>query len=126
MNALRTTPCRTCTAPIAFAVGHKGSFVPCEPPSLEEHVCDERGRVVFEPRLGHRRHECPPRAPAQTSAAAPRPAEIAPDGRLDAANWLDGLPGCGAREDLRRALEHARDAIAAALRALNEEAHHAH
>jgi hypothetical protein len=123
MTGVRTTPCRDCGAPIAFGVGNKGGFVPCEPGSLAEHVCDGKGRIVFEPRLGHRRHECAPRKSATTpvatsGSAAPTPTE----GKLDAADWLDGLPGGTPLDDLRRSLEHARFQIGETLRWLDKMA----
>jgi hypothetical protein len=113
---IRTTPCRTCGEPIAFAVGNKGGFIPCEPGSLAEHV-HEGGRIIFEPRLGHRKHACnaPTVSPSNAQPPTKRPETITP------ATWLDGLPGRSRHEDLRRALTHARDAIVAALAELGPE-----
>ena len=126
--SLRVSPCRSCGEPIAFGRGRQGGWVPSDPESVAERVEAESGGFHFEPKLGHRRHECNPAAAAKPLRAPSMGGEPGQTGGapLDAANWLDALPGGARHEDLRRALEHARNAIDLALGALNGVQHGAH
>lgn len=61
--------CKFCNAPFIWARSI-GRWIPTDPASVGEHVADENGNVIFEPRLGHRVHECRTAANGGTPGAA--------------------------------------------------------
>lgn len=88
---LRKAECRTCGETITFGRGRNDRWVPCEVASVTEYVEAEGGGFHYEPKLGHRRHECSRIAGANiggsvsSAKSSPRPAPRRARGSIDAA-----------------------------------------
>src|SRR5262245_55652446 len=79
MNA---TTCRRCKGAIVWAQGDRG-WVPLEPASAREHVVGDDGKPIYDPKLGHRRHDCTSAGRAQQQRPGTTTVTIDDDRPLD-------------------------------------------